>query len=256
MIPSLDGVANFRDVGGHRTATGATVRTGWIFRAAHFAEATDDDLVTLERLGVSTFIDFRGPADIDADGHNRMPDGAQLVSIPMFDPAGATDIRTLLATGTVEQIDAAYGGGRAHAAMVRGAVALVCQPDRVGGYALMLRTLIDADAPSVIHCSAGKDRTGWGASLILLILGVPEDVVIEHYLESNAHRRSRPSGIANPAVDLELVRPFMEVRAAYARAAIDAMHETFGDIGGYVRNGLAIDDTSVERFRRHMLVRA
>lgn len=255
MSPLLHGVANFRDVGGHRTLNGTTVRLGWIYRAAHFGDATDDDLVTLERLGVSTFIDFRGPADIEADGHNRMPVNARRVSIPMFDPAAATDVRSLLATGTAEQIDAAYGGGRAHEAMVRGAVALVRQPDRLRGYGLMLRTLIDADAPSVIHCSAGKDRTGWGASLLLLTLGVPEDVVIEHYLESNAHRRLRPDGIANQAVDLELLRPFMEVRAAYARAAIDAMHETFGDIDGYVRNGLAIDDASVEQFRRHMLVR-
>lgn len=250
----LQGVVNFRDVGGHTARHGATVRTGWIYRSAHFAGATDDDLAALERLGVRVFIDFRGPGDIDADGSNRMPAGAQLVSIPMFDPAGVDDIRTMMATGDVEQIERAFGGGRAHEVMERGAVALVTQPDRIAGYALMLRTLVAADSPSVIHCSAGKDRTGWGASLILLALGVAEDVVIEHYLESNHHRRSVTGLTLNPAIDIEILRPFFEVRSAYARAAIDAMHATFGDIKTYVRDALGVDDTEFERFRARMLV--
>ncbi len=254
MTTVLEGVVNFRDIGGHRTADGATVRTGWIYRAAHFGNATDADLAKLEVLGVQLFVDFRGPGDIEADGHNRMPPGSRLVSIPMFDPAGATDIRAMLSEGTPEQIEAAFGGGRAHEAMLRGAVALVTQPDRVAGYSLMLRALIDAQTPSVIHCSAGKDRTGWGATLILLLLGVHEATVVEHYLESNQHRVNRASAAAAPRVDIELLRPFFEVRAQYARAALDAMNSTYGGIEPYVRDGLGIDDVDVARFRERMLV--
>lgn len=248
----LEGVVNFRDVGGHRTASGATVRTGWIYRSAHFAGATDADIAELERRNVKLFIDFRGPGDIDADGHNRMPDGARRVSIPMFDPAGANDIRTMLSSGSTEEIEAAFGGGRAHEAMERGAAALVTQADRLEGYGRMLRELIDTDTPAVIHCSAGKDRTGWGASLILLALGVPEEVVVEHYLESNNHRR-RADTTMNPKVDIELLRPFFEVRAQYARASLAAMRERWGDIEHYVRDGLGIPDADLARFRAHML---
>jgi protein-tyrosine phosphatase len=160
----------------------------------------------------------------------------------------------MLTTGTPEEIVAAFGGTKAHEAMVRGAIALVTQPDRLAGYALMLRTLIDADTPSVIHCSAGKDRTGWGASLVLLLLGVPEDVVIEHYLESNQHRRVANVLAPRPGVDLEIFRPFVEVRAAYARAAIDAMCERYSDIEGYVRDGLGVGDDDVAAFRAQMLL--
>jgi protein-tyrosine phosphatase len=250
----LEGVINFRDVGGHRTTTGATVRTGWIYRAAHFGNATDADLAMLEQLDVRLYIDFRGPGDIEADGHNRMPPGSRLVSIPMFDPAGANDIRTMLSSGTPAEIEAAFGGGRAHDAMLRGAVALVTQPDRVAGYSLMLRALIDAETPAVIHCSAGKDRTGWGATLLLLLLGVHEATVIEHYLESNKHRANRAAVATTPKVDIELLRPFFEVRSQYARAALDAMHATYGGIESYVRDGLGIADTDVTRFRERMLV--
>lgn len=249
----LEGVVNFRDVGGHTTTDGATVRTGLIYRAAHFAGATEADLAELARRDVRVFIDFRGPADIEGDGEDRLPEGAQWVSIPMFDPAGANDIRTMLSTGTPAEIEAAFGGGRAHDAMERGAVALVTQADRLAGYGLMLRTLIDAESAAVIHCSAGKDRTGWGASLVLLLLGVPEHTVIEHYLESNQHRRTPDRSLARPSVDLELLRPFFEVRAQYARASIAAMHERFGDIHGYVRDGLGIPDADVARFRTRML---
>ncbi len=249
----LDGVVNFRDIGGHRTADGRTVRTEWVYRSAHFGEATDADIAELERRNVKVFIDFRGPGDVAVDGHNRMPPGARLVSIPMYDPAATDDIRQMLATASPEDLERAYGGGRAHAVMVAGAQSLVRHDDRRAGYARMLRTIIDADTPSVIHCSAGKDRTGWGATLMLLLLGVPEPVVIEHYLESNHHRRrARVVGV-RPGVDLELLRPFTEVRSEYARAAIDAMHTDFGDIDGYVRDGLGIDDASVARFRAQML---
>lgn len=250
----LEGVVNFRDVGGHRTAGGATVRTEWIYRAAHFGTATDADIAELTRRNVKVFVDFRGPDDIKADGHNRMPEGAQLVSIPMFDPAAANDIRAMMAGAAPAELEAAWGGGRAHDVMERGAADLVTNPDRLQGYALMLRTLIHADTPSVIHCSAGKDRTGWGASIILLTLGVPEDVVIEHYLESNKHRRTPDRSALRPDIDIELLRPFFEVRAQYARASIAAMHERWGGIDGYVRDGLGIADADVARFRDHMLV--
>ena len=104
----LEGVVNFRDVGGHRTTDGATVRTGWIYRAAHFGGATDADLAKLAELDVRLFVDFRGPGDIEADGHNRMPAGARRVSIPMFDPASASDIRTMLRTATPDELEAAF----------------------------------------------------------------------------------------------------------------------------------------------------
>jgi protein-tyrosine phosphatase len=138
--------------------------------------------------------------------------------------------------------------------MLRGAVALVTQPDRVAGYSLMLRSLIDAETPSVIHCSAGKDRTGWGATLLLLLLGVHEATVIEHYLESNKHRANRATAVVAPKVDIELLRPFFEVRSQYARAALDAMHATYGGIESYVRDGLGIADADVTRFRDRMLM--
>jgi protein-tyrosine phosphatase len=107
----------------------------------------------------------------------------------------------------------------------------------------------------VIHCSAGKDRTGWGASLMLLALGVPEQTVVEHYLESNVHRRSsaRLAELERAGIDLSILQPFFEVREEYKRAALDALEARWGGIEGYVRDGLQITDGELARFRAVML---
>jgi protein-tyrosine phosphatase len=252
----LEGVRNFRDIGGHRTVDGRVVRTGRVYRAAHLADATDADLATLERLGVRVVIDFRGPHDIAEEGDDRLPRRARLVSIPMYDPARGADIRTILASSPLDEVIERFGNGRAAEAMARGAAALVSDATRVEQYGLMLRTIIEADGAAIIHCSAGKDRTGWGASLMLLTLGVPEQTVIEHYLESNLHRRpTTGAGMrVRPGIDPSILEPFFEVREEYKRAALHALESQWGGIEGYVRDGLRITDDEVARFREAMLV--
>jgi protein-tyrosine phosphatase len=252
----LEGVRNFRDIGGHRTADGRRVRTGQVYRAAHFAEATDADLAVLESLGVSVVIDFRGPGEVEAEGEDRLPPGARLVRIPMYDPARANDIRTLLYTSPPEVLAEVYGNGRAFEAMVKGSVVFVVDPARIEQYALMFRTIIESDGAAVFHCAAGKDRTGWGASLLLLALGVPEPTVVEHYLESNLHRRDRGTRLAELAeqgLDPEILQPFLDVREEYKRAALDAVQQHWGGIDGYIHDGLKISEAELERFRSRML---
>lgn len=252
----LQGVRNFRDIGGHVTVSGHRVRTGRVYRAGHLAAATDDDLATLEQLDVRVVIDFRGPSDIADEGDDRLPPGARLVSIPMFDPARGADIRTLLYEGAPEEIAELFGNGRASEAMARGAATLVTDSTRVQQYGQMLRTIIEIDGASIIHCSAGKDRTGWGSSLMLLALGVPESTVIEHYLESNKHRRDRAERIADFAragVDPSILEPFFGVHENYKRAALDALQQRWGGIDGYLHDGLGITEAELFRFRESML---
>jgi protein-tyrosine phosphatase len=252
----LEGVRNFRDIGGHRTVDGRRVRTGQVFRAAHFAEATDADLAVLESLGIRVVIDFRGPAEIAAEGEDRLWPGARLVSIPMHDPARGNDIRTLLYESPPEVVAEVYGEGRAAEAMTKGSVFFVTDADRVDQFGLMFRTIIDAEGPAVFHCAAGKDRTGWGASLMLLALGVPEQTVVDHYLESNLHRRDRSDRLRQfeaAGFDMEILQPFFDVREEYKRAALDAVEQHWGGIDGYLRDGLRITDDELARFRERML---
>jgi protein-tyrosine phosphatase len=93
--------------------------------------------------------------------------------------------------------------------------------------------------------------------LLLLALGVPEADVIEHYLESNKHRVARAERLAQLAragFDPAILEPFFTVHEAYARAAIDAVTEHWGDHDAYLRQCLGIDENRLARFRDAMLV--
>src|SRR5262245_66670784 len=106
----------------------------------------------------------------------------------MSDPAAGSEIRDLLYRADSEGLGRILGGGGAERMMRAAAAGLVTE--RRAEFGALLRGLADLHLlPALMHCSAGKDRTGWAASLVLLVLGESEDDVIEHYLLSNAYRR-------------------------------------------------------------------
>jgi protein-tyrosine phosphatase len=253
---TLTGVRNFRDLGGCQTRDQRRVRTGRVFRSGHLGRATDADLDTLARLGIRVVIDLRGPHEVEADGEDRLPVGAGLVSIPMFDLGGGNDIRTLLFSTPPERIADVFGDGRAADAMTRAAAGFVTDESYGPLFARVLRTVIDADGPVVVHCAAGKDRTGWAATMMLLLLDVPDTTVIDHYLLSNRRRpevHPHVAGLAAAGVDVSVLEPLAEVRAEYKRAALDALSERWGGIAGYAHSALGASEDDVARFRRLLL---
>ena len=183
----LRSVTNFRDIGGHSTQSGGRMREGVVFRSGHLSNISAEDRAILESLGIRTVVDFRTGADIATDGGAKLPD-VRRVHAPMGDPAKApTDLRALVESADPEALALHLGDGQAAGIMNDAVEALVL--DQRGGYARMLRALAEPEGtPAIIHCSAGKDRTGWGASLLLLIAGVADDTIVNHYLESNLHR--------------------------------------------------------------------
>jgi protein-tyrosine phosphatase len=253
VAPEIRTISNFRDVGGCAARGGRRVRTGVLFRSGHLGGASDEDLARLAGLGIRTVIDFRGPQDEDGDG--RLPPGALRVRLPMSDPAAASEIRDLLYRTDAAGLERVLGGGGAERMMCRAAAGLVT--DRRAEFGALLRGLAtEHRLPALMHCSAGKDRTGWAASLVLLVLGASEDDVIEHYLLSNLHRREENERmLASPrdGLDPEWIRPFLEVRVEYARAALDAVATHFGSFEAYVETGLGVDGATVERLRAHFL---
>jgi protein-tyrosine phosphatase len=139
--------------------------------------------------------------------------------------------------------------------MERGAIGLVLE--RTAEYAQLVRELLRPGAlPALVHCFAGKDRTGWAASLLLLAVGVAEQDVVEHYLLSNEYGRAEISRVlcALPAgIDPEWLRPFLEVQPEYARAAFAAVRDKFGGIEGYLRDGLGLAVAEIETLRTLLL---
>lgn len=257
-LPVLDGVTNFRELGGLTAAGGRRILRGRLLRSGHWGRATEADVAQMARLGIELVFDFRSDADIAIEGEDRLPEGTELIRLPATDPAGAIDLRSLILESGPAALKEHFGEGRAAEKMRLAAAALVT--DRSHLYGEFLSRLSERSAPpSLFHCSAGKDRAGWAASVILFALDVAEPDVIEHYLLSNEHYRPGDPGAqlgprrALPGEILSLLAPLLRVLPEYAASSIAAAHEQFGSIEGYLREGLGLTDRKREQLRENWL---
>jgi protein-tyrosine phosphatase len=248
-LPLLQNVTNFRDLGGHESANGGRVKKHRLFRSSHWGRASD------ERYGVGLVVDFRSADDIALEGPDRLPAGTRYVSVATSDPASGTDIRTLLKEGKLDEIRREFGDGGARRYMRLGAEGFVTE--RTDTFSLFLKTLCEPDLPALLfHCSAGKDRAGWAASLTLLALGVDESSVVEHYLLSNSmFNPGKQSGWHTP-VDAEInemLAPMTGVEPEYVEASIAAAKRGWGSVDGYIRDGLGVSDAELAQLHANWL---
>jgi protein-tyrosine phosphatase len=248
---ALEGVRNFRDIGGLPTTDGRRLRFGRYFRSGHLAKPTDADRTVLAGLGIRLVVDLRSPSDIELDGEDVLPEGARWINLSMTDPARHAEFWGDIRNADMSVLRERLGGGRAEksiAADYRDQVV-----SRVDRHARMLRALTDADGlPVVVHCSAGKDRAGIAAALVQRIAGVAPDDVVANYLVSNepAHRYTPSTDkLAMRPGLMELFQPFLEVREEYMRGALDVMDTHWGDFEGYLERGLGLDAERRDRLR-------
>lgn len=250
---SFERIANFRDAGGHPTRDGERVRTGLLYRCGHLANATDADLDMLEQLGVGFVVDLRGDAERVIEGESRLPRGAKVVYLPMGDVRAGPDIRELLGSGDIERIKEVFPPGAAREMMLSGSRAFVVDDAHRAQYGQFVRTVIEADGtPVVVHCSAGKDRTGWATALLLLALGVSEQLVVDDYLRSNESQALRMANVARSTsngLDPALLEPLVLVHVDYMSTSLAALEEHWGGIDGYLGAGLGIDEQLRSRLR-------
>lgn len=226
----LTGASNLRDLGGY-PAAGRRVRRGRVFRAPALVNLTPEDEAAIGALGIRTVCDLRGeresaalPVDIA---------GARVVKLPIEPTVGASlkDIlRTGMATGHVSPEEM-----------------LALLRDAYEAYALAsherYRTLFallqdDANLPLLFHCSAGKDRTGFGAALLLSALGAEWDIVLADYLATNRlWRREIASNFdLPPAVKDALLSAHEELLAAAFAAARGA----YGSLDAYLAEAVGL----------------
>jgi protein-tyrosine phosphatase len=247
-------IANFRDLGGHRTEDGRLLPRGRLFRSGHLGHASESDRTILASFGLRKVFDFRTASDITLDGHDQLPEGAVSIRLPMPDPAQGQDIREILEESGPDRLHEFFGDGKAEA-MMRGSAAGLVR-ERREPYGQFLRALAEPDAfPALFHCSAGKDRAGWAGSVVLLTLGVPEEEVIEQYLLSNraAEQIIERQATHGREVWSDVLRPLLEVRREYIEASFEAVREDWGDFEGYLEEGLGVTREQRDAIRRNLL---
>lgn len=168
---ALDGCVNFRDLGGYRTRDGRRLAWRQLFRADGLNRLSEGDRGVLVELGVATVIDLRTVDEAAARG--RFP--VDLVPVRYLD-LPLTDVLPS-AEDLPSWREASYVASRYHAMVTEGGPVL----------SRAIEAMAEAGSlPAVFHCSAGKDRTGVLAALVLAFLGVPDETIVEDYMLSAA----------------------------------------------------------------------
>ena len=237
---SLQGASNFRDLGGYALADGRRVRRGRVFRSDHLADLTAADLASIEGLALRHSIDFRGATEC-ADRPYR---SAGVTHIAMhIEPTVVRRLRERMTAGQVPSVDET--------------VAMMCETyhdfvhEHGATFGRFLRHLLAQPTPVVFHCTAGKDRTGFAAALLLSVLGVDRDTIMQDYLLTNQlYRRSHALEGAGPAHVMEVI---WQVQPAFLQAAFDAIQHDFGGLSAYLAGPVGIRAEEVEQLRTLLL---
>ncbi|MEV7776746.1 tyrosine-protein phosphatase [Kitasatospora sp. NPDC088351] len=282
----LRGAVNARDLGGYRTADGRRLRHGVALRSDGLNRLTDEDLRLLGVLGLRQVVDLRSLDEVREAGPDRIPglpvaeiaaaelsatpitverttpDGVTLHHLPVF--AAHFDIyvalRDALADRSPERQRALLGDGRATAMMTGLYRWFVTDPVARERFATVLRLLAAPDGPPLLfHCSAGKDRTGWTAAVLLTALGVDRETVFADYLLTN----ERSAAIVEAVVDgfgtrglmrePELLLPVFRAERCYLEAAFEEVASGWVTFDKFWQDGLGLDDEVLAGLRANLL---
>ncbi|MFF5172207.1 tyrosine-protein phosphatase [Micromonospora sp. NPDC000089] len=257
----LEGAPNARDLGGLPAADGRRVVAGRLIRTPALGRLTDADLPVLGKLAPACVVDLRDSSEQEVAPADRLVGEPRVVHLPVHDPAHPvfTYVSAVLLGHDLAAYDelAAQGTPAAMAAIYRWFVTGASARD---GFGAALRLAAEpGNLPLLFHCSAGKDRTGWLAVVLLTALGVDDAAIRADYLRHNeltvSLRRVLLDAMArrHPTLDPETVRPVLEVRAAYLDAAYDEVHRVHGSFDRYLADGLGVTDALRERLRDNLL---
>lgn len=248
-ILRLEGVHNFRDYGGYASKHGGRVRQRVLWRSAQHAEASDADLATIDALGLATVIDLRGDSERASGPCRRSPGFAARVVFHPGETAGLAP--------HMEAAKDALDADSAHRALRGYYRHLPHRENLVPVLRSYFAAMGEGGQPSLVHCVAGKDRTGFAVAMLQHILGVHPDEILADYLLTNlagniearidqgaAHIRARYG-----PVDDATVRILMGVDAAFLTESLQAIADRHGSIDAYLDEILGVDSAARDRLR-------
>ena len=231
----LDGATNFRDLGGYRGRDQRPLRWRRLFRSDHLAHLSDADRRALAQLGVRRAFDFRGVQERAAATYD-LP-GLQQHSLAI-EPSVAQRMTDLVRSGVV--LDEAHMTELMHELYVHLVDA------NAGRYAEWFDHLLADDSPLVFHCTAGKDRTGVAAALLLAALGVPRPVIEQDFLLSNQHYR-RPHFTNPNAIPEAALAVLWGVRPSFLQTALGTIETRLGGLEHYLGTRMKLTPAARER---------
>ncbi|MEV4659558.1 tyrosine-protein phosphatase [Micromonospora sp. NPDC049301] len=235
---SLPATFNFRDVGGYPGHDGRTVRRGRLYRSDSLHRLDEQDRDAFAALGIRTVIDLRRPAEVARDGR-----------VPAYQGLTYRHIHPEHADWAAQRYEEGVSLARYLADLYAGLA-----QTGTAGLAEAIGLIADsANAPVVVHCVAGKDRTGIVCALVLAVLGVDDaDIVADYALSTEASARfSAWLAATNPA-GVDVPAPFLASPAEAMEIFLAELREGHGSVEGYLRHA-GVTDEQLAALRHHLL---
>lgn len=251
---SLQGSPNFRDLGGYLTQDGRKLKWGKLFRSGKLSTLTEQDMHYVRRLGLTLVCDFRQVMEQQLDPTFLGTDSShRLASLPVTPGSRNSFMENLLQRGIVAVDDAAGLMQDINRDFVL---------NQMPQYAEMFQLLLAGDQQLLIHCASGKDRTGFGAALILDVLGVDEEAIVEDYLLTNKYlpideevRRlsAELTDHAGRPLSEAVLRPLLEVRPEYIRACFEEIRKRHESKQHFYETILQLDEKKLAELQARYL---
>ena len=247
-------VPNMRDLGGWETREGGRVRSCLLYRSTELNSLQGDDEVIFTGLGIRTIYDLRTEEE-RKEQPDRVPPGTEYVVCDVLKGSDeAAPAQLLKVTSDPKAAEEMLSGGKAVTLFESAYREAVSLPSALAAYKRLFSDLTDNEhRPALFHCTTGKDRTGWAAASMLMLLGVPDEVVMHEYLLTNEQLlpalKPMFDRFESIGGDPELLMPVFGVRKEYLEASLDEMRKRFGTIEGYFTEGLGLDEDILQALR-------
>lgn len=254
VLLSFEGIHHCRDIGGYKSEDGRKVKWNTFYRSDKLSSLTPRDAKYLKSLNVKTILDFRSAGEVKEHPDVKIEgiEYKNISAMPVMDNIEDNfDMMSIFSNNLVSAED------------IRGLL--------IKGYSTMVfnnmafKELVDCienenRLPVVFHCSAGKDRTGFAAALVLSILGVPEETIIEDYLATNIYRKeinkkiiSKIQGKIVNKDRVKILSYMFEVKREFLEASFKSIKDKYGDIDAYLEKEYGLTKKKRKELKNRLL---
>ncbi|MHC5249379.1 tyrosine-protein phosphatase [Enterococcus sp. LJL120] len=260
----LNGTFNTRDFGGYQTEGGRRIKKGKLFRSDDLFLLTNSDIEILEKYGINTIIDYRNQSERSKRPNQEIAGAKTYVLSPDSKIAAlaSSDLKTdFEKVNSLIQLDVSNQLNLSSDMLKESMLSYVKDKHSQGIYKEMLTIL--GRGPNIIslqHCRGGKDRTGYGVALVLLLLGVEEETIIEDYMATGKYNQTRNDermAEYRQYTDNKNVLNYLESAMATRE---DVIYDTIIEIkkvGGtvidYFRKVMGLSEDFIQRFKEYYL---
>ena len=245
---------NFRELGGYETLSGKKIKMHKLLRTGNLADLSPFDKQFLTDYGAKYDVDFRSKEEVD-NQPDRVPDGVEYIYDPVFSEDLTNSSKSITDLDTQAHDDADFGFNHMHYAYEDMIESEPAQKAYRKFFDVLLENTVDSESV-IFHCTAGKDRTGFGALLALSALGVPLNTIKKDYLLTNITTKDFVDSMIEHARQngknenvLQSIRDIQSVRSEYLDHAVKVLNDEYGGINNYLRDVMKLSSADIMKLR-------